>query len=111
MDLPNIQVADAGILSGANSVTANGTDGADNLNMIMIDTGLTIDAGAEDDAITGSAGRDSITGGAGDDTFVLFSTDSGLTSGTADTIEDFGANGAQIYWMRRQPVMLITSMS
>ena len=85
----NIQVADAGILSGANSVTANGTGSADNLNMIMIDTGLTIDAGAEDDAITGSAGQDSITGGAGDDTFVLFSADTGLTSGTADTIEDF----------------------
>ena len=42
--------------------------------MIMIDTGLTIDAGADDDAITGSAGRDSITGGGGDDTFVLFSS-------------------------------------
>jgi len=41
------------------------------------------------DIITGGAGADTLTGGTGADKFVIASTDSGLTTATADIIVDF----------------------
>jgi|NOAtaT_6_FD_contig_101_193354_length_3711_multi_3_in_0_out_0_1 hypothetical protein len=57
-----------------------GTDGND-----------TITGGAGDDTITGGAGVDALTGGVGIDTYVFVDGDSGVETGTQDTITQFSA--------------------
>lgn len=97
-DFANIQAADTALISGATTVVANGTTGADIIDLSMHANGITIngDTGADtiigtagNDVITGGVGADNLTGGAGADTFVFATGATGITLATADTITDF----------------------
>jgi Ca2+-binding RTX toxin-like protein len=76
------------VAGGAGDDYIFGGNGSDSL---LGDTGVdTIDGGYGNDRIAGGADGDWLTGGEGNDTFVYTSLNqSGLTWGTADTIQDF----------------------
>jgi Ca2+-binding RTX toxin-like protein len=81
-----IQLADAGLVNGAKTVTANGTAGNDIIDLSIHSKAMAINGSDGNDTITGTASADTINGGNGNDTITGGAGADILNGGAGDDI-------------------------
>jgi hypothetical protein len=82
----NIQAADTALISGATTVVANGTTGANIIDLSMHANGITINGGTNADTITGTASADTFVQGISDSVASSASTFAAGTVAASDII-------------------------